>query len=68
MKPNIGSIERPIRIALGLFITSLVFWGPQTLWALAGLIFVVTGFVKYCPIWHVTGVDTRTKLEIEKLK
>ncbi|MEW6060498.1 MAG: DUF2892 domain-containing protein [Bacteroidota bacterium] len=68
MKTNIGTIERPIRIAMGLFITSLVFWGPQTLWALLGLVLVVTGFMRYCPIWHAIGVDTNKKVETQQLK
>ncbi|HAP36379.1 MAG TPA: DUF2892 domain-containing protein [Bacteroidetes bacterium] len=68
MITNIGAIERPIRIALGLLITSLAFWGPETPWAYVGLIFVVTGFMKYCPIWHITGINTNKKIETEKLK
>jgi len=68
MLTNIGATERPIRIALGLLITSLAFWGPATPWAYLGLIFVVTGFMKYCPIWHITGINTNKKIETEKLK
>ena len=67
MKTNIGTVERPIRILLGLFITSLAFWGPETPWGYAGLIFVVTGFVKHCPIWHAIGVDTNKKIKVTKL-
>ncbi len=67
MKNNIGDLERPIRILLGLFVTSLAFWGPQTPWAYVGLIFVVTGAVRYCPIWHMIGVNTNKKIETEKL-
>jgi hypothetical protein len=67
MKTNIGAVERPIRILLGLLITSMVFWGPETPWAYLGLIFVVTGLVRYCPIWHVTGIDTNKKIEIKKV-
>ncbi len=68
MKNNIGKIERPIRIALGLIITSLAFWGPATPWAYLGLIFVATGSVRYCPIWHLFGVNTNAKIETEKIK
>jgi hypothetical protein len=68
MPANIGAIERPIRIALGLFITSLAFWGPTTPWAYVGLILVVTGFIKYCPIWHITGINTNKKIDVAKLK
>lgn len=67
MKTNVGSVERAIRIVLGLFVTSLAFWGPQTPWAYAGLIFVLTGFVRYCPIWHVIGVNTDKKIETTKI-
>ena len=67
MKNNIGSAERPIRIALGLLITSFAFWGPATPWAFAGLIFVLTGFIRYCPIWHTLGINTNKKIETEKL-
>ena len=67
MKKNIGTIEQYVRILLGLFITSLAFWGPETPWAFAGLIFVATGFIKYCPIWHMAGISTVTKIETEKL-
>ena len=68
MKNNIGNVERPIRIVLGLIITSLAFWGPETPWAFAGLIFVVTGFARYCPIWHAIGVDTNKKIDTQKIK
>jgi hypothetical protein len=67
MKTNIGSVERPIRILLGLLITSLAFWGPETPWAYVGLIFVATGAVKYCPIWHALGVDTNKKIDVKKI-
>ena len=67
MKTNIGAIERPIRILLGLFITSLAFWGPETPWAYVGLIFVVTGLVKYCPIWHAFGISTVKNVDVKKI-
>jgi len=67
MKTNVGSVERAIRIVLGLFVTSLAFWGPQTPWAYAGLIFVLTGFVRYCPIWHIIGVNTDKKVETTEI-
>jgi len=67
MKSNIGSAERYIRIIVGLFVASLAFWGPETPWAFLGLIFVVTGFIKYCPIWHVAGISTVKKIETKKI-
>jgi hypothetical protein len=56
---NVGSADRVIRIVLGLGLLSLVFAGPQTLWGLAGLIFIVTGLAGTCPIYSMLGWSTR---------
>ncbi|MEM8590937.1 MAG: DUF2892 domain-containing protein [Pseudomonadota bacterium] len=57
---NESTADRVLRIVLGLAIFSLVFIGPQTLWGLVGLIFVVTGLVGSCPIYRVLGLKTCT--------
>lgn len=56
---NVGSIDRFIRIALGVVLVSLAFWGPQTLWGLVGLILIGTGFIRFCPIYRVLGICGR---------
>jgi hypothetical protein len=55
---NEGKIDRAVRVVAGLALLSLVFVGPQTMWGLAGLIFVVTGLVGMCPIYRVLGLST----------
>jgi len=58
MKHNVGSVERMIRIILGLVILSLVFWGPHSLWGLLGLVPLVTGLIGWCPPYAMLGIST----------
>lgn len=58
MKQNIHQKERVARIVLGLFISSLAFWGPTNLWFLLGLIPVLTGVLGWCPPYAMLGINT----------
>lgn len=58
MKTNIHPAERTIRIAIGLFLMSLVFWGPTSLWFLLGIFPVATGFSGWCPLYSMLGIST----------
>ena len=58
MSQNVGTLDRTLRILAGLALLSLVFVGPQTLWGLAGLIFIVTGLVGFCPAYRLIGAST----------
>ncbi len=55
---NIGSTERVIRILAGLAITELAFVGPQTPWALLGLVPLATGLMGWCPPYAIFGINT----------
>lgn len=58
MKKNVGSTERVIRVILGLFVLSLVFWGPHSLWGLLGLVPLATGLIGWCPPYAILGIST----------
>lgn len=58
MQANIGTLDRTLRIVLGLALIGLVFVGPQTPWGWLGLIPLVTGLVRFCPLYSVSGVRT----------
>ncbi|MDH4156875.1 MAG: DUF2892 domain-containing protein [candidate division Zixibacteria bacterium] len=68
MKKNVGGIDRVLRIVVGLFVTSLVFWGPKSLWALLGLIPLVTGLIGWCGLYVPLGISTckRTPSDIPR--
>jgi len=55
---NEGLVDRLIRIAVGLFVLSLAFVGPQTPWGYLGLIPLVTGIVGFCPLYRLLGINT----------
>lgn len=60
MKPNVGGIDRSIRIIAGLVILSLYFVLDENtrLWALIGLIPLLTGLIGWCPAYLPFGIRT----------
>jgi hypothetical protein len=58
MSRNEGTIDRVLRVILGLVLLSLVFIGPQTWWGLIGLVPLVTGLMGSCPVYSMLGVNT----------
>jgi hypothetical protein len=56
---NEGMFDRLARVALGLIILSLAFWGPKTAWGWLGLIPLATGIVGLCPLYSLLGISTR---------
>jgi len=55
---NVGNADRLFRIVLGLGLIALVFVGPQTAWGWIGVIPLVTGFLRTCPLYSLIGVNT----------
>lgn len=58
MKKNAGTLDRVIRVLVGLVLLSLIFVGPQTLWGLVGLVPLLTGALGYCPIYGICGFSS----------
>ena len=57
-KTNVGSADRLLRIVLGLILIALVFVGPKTPWGWIGIVPLVTGFLRTCPLYSLIGVNT----------
>ena len=63
MTRNEGTIDRTIRIILGLGLLSLLALGPVPGWGLAGLLGLVplaTGALGSCPLYTLAGFSTRS--------
>ena len=58
MKTNEGTIDRVIRVILGLGVLFLAFIGPKSPWAYIGIVPIVTGFVGFCPAYALLGIKT----------
>ncbi len=56
---NEGTIDRAVRIALGLGLLSLTVVGPHTLWGLVGLLPLATGALGFCPAYKLIGLNTK---------
>ncbi|WP_447976925.1 YgaP family membrane protein [Candidatus Nitrospira bockiana] len=63
MTCNVGGIERPIRMVLGLVLLALAtFGGLPSGWMIAfyivGAVALLTGAIGYCPAWMLLGINT----------
>lgn len=60
MKANVGGIDRVLRIVVGLAVLSLVFVleGSARWWGLVGIVPLLTGFVSFCPVYPLLGINT----------
>jgi len=58
MYPNLGSLDRTVRILIGIAVLAFVWIGPKTPWAILGLIPLVEGLVGYCPLFALFRISS----------
>jgi len=63
---NMGTLDRTIRVAIAVVIAVLYFSGnlsglTATILGILAVIFVVTSFVGFCPLYTVIGLSTCKK-------
>jgi cadmium resistance protein CadD (predicted permease) len=58
MTRNEGTLDRVLRIALGIALLALVWVGPRSMLGLLGLIPLATGVFGFCPLYSLLGVST----------
>lgn len=56
--PNVGNIDRFLRVAIGLLLVSLAITGVIGLWGYIGIVPIVTGVVRFCPLYKLVGLNT----------
>ena len=57
-KANEGTIDRVLRVVVGLGLISLAFIGPHTPWGWVGVVPLATGFAGFCPLYTLLGLST----------
>jgi len=57
MKCNIGRTEQIVRIAVGGVIVILGIYF-KSWWGIIGIVPIITGSIRYCPISHILGIST----------
>ena len=55
---NEHSVDRALRVLLGLGLLSLTFLGPHTTLGFLGLVPLATGLMGRCPLYSILGVST----------
>lgn len=58
MSRNEGTIDRALRIIVGLGLIALTQVGPQTPWGWLGVVPLLTGLVGFCPAYTLLGIKT----------
>ena len=60
MKPNVGALDRWIRIVLGIALLALVVLleGPVRFVGLIGIVPLATGMFRFCPLYPILGINT----------
>jgi hypothetical protein len=55
---NEGTLDRTIRVAIGVALLSLIFIGPKSMLGLIGLVPLATGLIGVCPLYGILGIRT----------
>ncbi|MBI4402497.1 MAG: DUF2892 domain-containing protein [Nitrospirae bacterium] len=63
MTCNVGGVERPIRLILGLVLLAVGAFAGLPTWGMAaaygvGAVALVTGAIGFCPAWFLLGMNT----------
>jgi uncharacterized membrane protein HdeD (DUF308 family) len=63
MTSNVGTVDRSIRLVLGIVVialglTHILFVGLATAAYIVAGIVLVTGVFRYCPAWSLFGINT----------
>ena len=60
MKTNVGSIDRILRVLIGLALLSLFFIldGSAKWWGLVGLVPLLTAAAGNCPLYSILGISS----------
>lgn len=58
MKANVGSIDRILRVLVGLALIGLTLTGTIGLWGWLGVVPLATGLIGWCPPYALLGIST----------
>lgn len=57
MKINVGSTERMLRVIAGIIIIGVgVYY--QSWWGVIGVVPLLTGLFRFCPLYSILGMNT----------
>jgi len=68
-KNNVGTLDKKVRIAIGVVLLILVAVLPKTMLVyilgLAGIVLFLTAVINFCPLYRLLGIQTNLPKESE---
>jgi hypothetical protein len=61
MKTNVGSIDKILRILVGLILIGLAAFHVIGVWGYIGIVPLLTGLFNFCPAYTLLGINTKGK-------
>ncbi len=58
MNANVGTVDRVLRIVVGLALIALAAVGKIGWWGYIGAVPVLTGLLRLCPLYTILGIRT----------
>ncbi|TMS58400.1 DUF2892 domain-containing protein [Imbroritus primus] len=58
MKTNVGGVDRVLRIVVGVVLIALAATGTVGWWGWLGVIPLLTGVFRFCPLYPLLGLST----------
>lgn len=58
LKTNVGGLDATLRVLAGLALIGLFAAGAIGPWGLVGIVFLLTGLLRYCPAYQLLGIHT----------
>lgn len=55
---NEGTIDRVLRVIVGLVLVALAYTGKFAPWGWIGVVPLLTGLIGYCPAYSLLGIRT----------
>lgn len=66
MKSNMGTIDRGLRILVGIVLIGLTLAGTIGVWGWVGVVPLLTGSLGLCPLYSILGINTACKKGCDK--
>ena len=57
-KTNEGTLDRVLRVTVGLGLLAIAFVGPKSPWGYLGIVPLATGLLGNCPVYSILGINT----------
>ena len=55
---NEGTVDRALRVVVGVVLLALAFVGPETPFGFLGIVPLATGLLGSCPLYTLLGIST----------